>query len=99
MTGDDANENKALVAQYNKLLLAKGWTKATDSDFDDFDIVGLALYGTNVYCMDDSDSKKRLVAEIIPCADAEGDGLTIFAPMDPEGNEITSGIFIVVQTA
>lgn len=99
LTGDDTNENKALVAQYNKLLLAKGWTKATDSDFDDFDIVGLALYGTNVYCMDDSDSKKRLVAEIIPCADAEGDGLTIFAPMDPEGNEITSGIFIVVQTA
>lgn len=96
LTGDDTNENKALVAQYNKLLLAKGWTKATDSDFD---IVGLALYGTNVYCMDDSDSKKRLVAEIIPCADAEGDGLTIFAPMDPEGNEITSGIFIVVQTA
>lgn len=99
LTGDDANENKALVAQYNKLLLAKGWTKATDSDFDDFDIIGLALYGTNVYCMDDSDSKKRLVAEIIPCADAEGDGLTIFAPMDPEENEITSGIFIVVQTA
>ena len=96
LTGDDTNENKALVAQYNKLLLAKGWTKATDSDFD---IVGLALYGTNVYCMDDSDSKKRLVAEIFPCADAEGDGLTIFAPMDPEGNEITSGIFIVVQTA
>lgn len=99
LTGDDANENKALVAQYNKLLLAKGWTKATDSDFDDFDIIGLALYGTNVYCMDDSDSKKRLVAEIIPCADAEGDGLMTYAPMDPEGNEITSGIFIVVQTA
>lgn len=99
LTGDDANENKALVAQYNKLLLAKGWTKATDSDFDHFDIVGLALYGTNVYCMDDSDSKKRLVAEIIPCADAEGDGLMTYAPMDPEGNEITSGIFIVVQTA
>lgn len=96
LTGDDTNENKALVAQYNKLLLAKGWTKATDSDFD---IVGLALYGTNVYCMDDSDSKKRLVAEIIPCADAEGDGLMTYAPMDPEGNEITSGIFIVVQTA
>lgn len=99
LTGDDTNENKALVAQYNKLLLAKGWTKATDSDFDDFDIVGLALYGTNVYCMDDSDSNKRLVAEIIPCADAEGDGLMTYAPMDPEGNEITSGIFIVVQTA
>lgn len=99
LTGDDANENKALVAQYNKLLLAKGWTKATDSDFDAFNIAGLALYGTNVYCMDDSDSNKRLVAEIIPCADAEGDGITIFAPMDPEGNEITSGIFIVVQTA
>lgn len=99
LTGDDANENKALVAQYNKLLLAKGWTKATDSDFDHFDIVGLALYGTNVYCMNDSDSNKRLVAEIIPCADAEGDGLTIFAPVDPEENEITSGIFIVVQTA
>lgn len=99
LTGDDTNENKALVAQYNKLLLAKGWTKATDSDFDHFDIVGLALYGTNVYCMNDSDSNKRLVAEIIPCADAEGDGLTIFAPVDPEENEITSGIFIVVQTA
>ena len=98
LTGDDANENKALVAQYNKLLLAKGWTKATDSDFDDFDIIGLALYGTNVYCMDDSDSNKRLVAEIIPCADAEGDGLTILSPRDPEGNEITSGIFITVQT-
>lgn len=99
LTGDDANENKALIAQYNKLLLAKGWTKATDSDFDVFDIIGLALYGTNVYCTDDSDSKKRLVAEIIPCADAEGDGLMTYAPMDPEGNEITSGIFIVVQTA
>lgn len=99
LTGDDTNENKALVAQYNKLLLAKGWTKATDSDFDDFDVIGLALYGANVYCMDDSDSKKRLVAEIIPCADAKGDGLMTYAPMDPEGNEITSGIFIVVQTA
>lgn len=99
LTGDDANENKALVAQYNKLLLAKGWAKATDSDFDDFDVIGLALYGTNVYCMDDTDSDKRLVAEIIPCADAEGDGLMTYAPMDPEGNEITSGIFIVVQTA
>lgn len=98
LTGDDANENKALVAQYNKLLLAKGWTKATDSDFDDFDVIGLALYGTNVYCMDDTDSDKRLVAEIIPCADAEGDGLTILSPRDPEGNEITSGIFITVQT-
>lgn len=75
LTGDDANENKALIAQYNKLLLAKGWAKATDSDFDDFDVIGLALYGTNVYCMDDTDSDKRLVAEIIPCADAEGDGL------------------------
>lgn len=96
LTGDDANENKALIAQYNKLLLAKGWAKATDSDFD---VIGLALYGTNVYCMDDSDSDKRLVAEIIPCADAEGDGLMTYAPMDPEGNEITSGIFIVVQTA
>lgn len=99
LTGDDANENKALIAQYNKLLLAKGWAKATDSDFDDFDVIGLALYGTNVYCMDDTDSDKRLVAEIIPCADAEGDGLMTYAPMDPEGNEITSGIFIVVQTA
>ena len=99
MTGDDANENKALIAQYNKLLLAKGWVKATDSDFDDFDVIGLALYGTNVYCIDDTDSDKRLVAEIIPCADAEGDGLMTYAPMDPEGNEITSGIFIVVQTA
>lgn len=96
LTGDDANENKALIAQYNKLLLAKGWAKATDSDFD---VIGLALYGTNVYCMDDTDSDKRLVAEIIPCADAEGDGLMTYAPMDPEGNEITSGIFIVVQTA
>lgn len=96
LTGDDANENKALIAQYNKLLLAKGWTKATDSDFD---VIGLALYGTNVYCMDDTDSDKRLVAEIIPCADAKGDGLMTYAPMDPEGNEITSGIFIVVQTA
>lgn len=99
LTGDDANENKALIAQYNKLLLAKGWAKATDSDFDDFDVIGLALYGTNVYCMDDTDSDKRLVAEIIPCADAEGDGLMTYAPMDPEDNEITSGIFIVVQTA
>lgn len=99
LTGDDANENKALIAQYNKLLLAKGWVKATDSDFDDFDVIGLALYGTNVYCIDDTDSDKRLVAEIIPCADAEGDGLMTYAPMDPEGNEITSGIFIVVQTA
>lgn len=99
LTGDDANENKALIAQYNKLLLAKGWAKATDSDFDDFDVIGLALYGTNVYCIDDTDSDKRLVAEIIPCADAEGDGLMTYAPMDPEGNEITSGIFIVVQTA
>lgn len=100
LTGDDAcQENKALIAQYNKLLLAKGWAKATDSDFDDFDVIGLALYGTNVYCMDDTDSDKRLVAEIIPCADAEGDGLMTYAPMDPEGNEITSGIFIVVQTA
>ncbi len=99
LTGDDANENKALIAQYNKLLLAKGWAKATDSDFDDFDVIGLALYGTNVYCMDDTDSDKRLVAEIIPCADAEGDGLMTYAPTDPEGNEITSGIFIVVQTA
>lgn len=99
LTGDDANENKALIAQYNKLLLQKGWAKATDSDFDDFDVIGLALYGTNVYCMDDTDSDKRLVAEIIPCADAEGDGLMTYAPMDPEGNEITSGIFIVVQTA
>lgn len=99
LTGDDANENKALIAQYNKLLLAKGWAKATDSDFDDFDVIGLALYGTNVYCMDDTDSDKRLVAEIIPCADAEGDGLMTYAPMDPKGNEITSGIFIVVQTA
>ena len=99
LTGDDANENKALIAQYNKLLLTKGWAKATDSDFDDFDVIGLALYGTNVYCMDDTDSDKRLVAEIIPCADAEGDGLMTYAPMDPEGNEITSGIFIVVQTA
>lgn len=96
LTGDDANENKALIAQYNKLLLAKGWAKATDSDFD---VIGLALYGTNVYCMDNTDSDKRLVAEIIPCADAEGDGLMTYAPMDPEGNEITSGIFIVVQTA
>lgn len=96
LTGDDANENKALIAQYNKLLLAKGWVKATDSDFD---VIGLALYGTNVYCIDDTDSDKRLVAEIIPCADAEGDGLMTYAPMDPEGNEITSGIFIVVQTA
>lgn len=99
LTGDDANENKALIAQYNKLLLAKGWAKATDSDFDDFDVIGLALYGTNVYCIDDTDSDKRLVAEIIPCVDAEGDGLMTYAPMDPEGNEITSGIFIVVQTA
>lgn len=99
LTGDDANENKALIAQYNKLLLAKGWAKATDSDFDDFDVIGLALYGTNVYCIDDTDSDKRLVAEIIPCADAKGDGLMTYAPMDPEGNEITSGIFIVVQTA
>lgn len=96
LTGDDANENKALIAQYNKLLLAKGWAKATDSDFD---VIGLALYGTNVYCIDDTDSDKRLVAEIIPCADAKGDGLMTYAPMDPEGNEITSGIFIVVQTA
>lgn len=95
LTGDDSNENKALIGQYNQMLVAKGWTKATD---DEIESAPNELYGTNAYIISDTDSSTRLLVEIIPCADAQGDGFMTFAPVDPDGEDITSGVFISVQT-
>ncbi len=96
LTGEDANENKALIAEYNQSIVAKGWAKATDEELGDYN-VSCALFGKNVYHFEDSASGATLVAEIIPCADAEGDDMITFSPTDADGNEVTSGILFTVQ--
>lgn len=97
LTGDDANENKALIAQYNQSIVAKGWAKATDDDLTDYSDAWCPIYGKNVYKFDDSASGALLIAEIIPCADAEGDDMVTYSPTDADGNEVTSGILFTVQ--
>jgi len=97
LTGSDASENTALVAQYNQSIVARGWAKATDEDLTNYSDAYCPIFGKNVYKLDDSASGMLLIAEIIPCADAEGDGAIAFSPADPEGNPITSGILFTVQ--
>ncbi len=55
------------------------------------------IYGKNVYRLEDSESGATLLTEIIPCADAEGDGYTTSSPQDADGNDVTSGILFTVQ--
>lgn len=97
LTGSDANENKALIAQYNQSILAKGWKKATDEELTDYTDAFCPIYGKNVYNFDDPASGALLLAEIIPCADAKGDGTNSFDPVDADGNTVTTGILFVVQ--
>ena len=97
LTGSDANENKALIAQYNQSILAKGWKKATDEELTDYTDAFCPIYGKNVYNFDDPASGALLLAEIIPCADAKGDGMNSFDPVDADGNTVTTGILFVVQ--
>ena len=97
LTGSDANENKALIAQYNQSILAKGWKKATEDDLTNYIDAYCPIYGKNVYNFDDPASDALLLAEIIPCADAKGDGMNSFDPVDADGNTVTTGILFVVQ--
>lgn len=97
-TGSDANENKALIAQYNQSILAKGWKKANDDDLSNYTDAFCPIFGKNVYNFDDPASGALLLAEIIPCADAKGDGVYSSSPIDPNRNDVTTGILFVVQT-
>ena len=97
LTGSDTNENKALIAQYNQSILAKGWKKATDEELTNYSDAYCPIYGKNVYNFDDPASGALLLAEIIPCADAEGDGMNTFDPVDANGNTVTTGILFVIQ--
>lgn len=97
-TGSDANENKALIAQYNQSILAKGWKKANDDDLSNYTDAFCPIFGKNVYNFDDPASGALLLAEIIPCADARGDGVYSSSPIDPNRNDVTTGILFVVQT-
>lgn len=97
LTGSDANENKALIAQYNQSILARGWKKATEDDLTNYIDAYCPIYGKNVYNFDDPASGALLLAEIIPCADAKGDGTNSFDPVDADGNTVTTGILFVVQ--
>lgn len=97
LTGSDANENKALIAQYNQSILARGWKKATEDDLTNYIDAYCPIYGKNVYNFDDPASGALLLAEIIPCADAKGDGINSFDPIDPNENTVTTGILFVVQ--
>lgn len=97
LTGSDANENKALIAQYNQSILAKSWKKATDEELTNYSDAYCPIYGKNVYNFDDPASGALLLAEIIPCADAEGDGMNTFDPVDANGNTVTTGILFVIQ--
>ena len=97
LTGSDANENKALIAQYNQSILAKGWKKATEDDLTNYIDAYCPIYGKNVYNFDDPASGALLLAEIIPCADAKGDDMNSFDPVDADGNTVTTGVLFVVQ--
>lgn len=97
LTGSDANENKALIAQYNQSILARGWKKATEDDLTNYIDAYCPIYGKNVYNFDDPASGALLLAEIIPCADAKGDGMNSFDPIDANGNTVTTGVLFVVQ--
>ena len=97
LTGSDANENKALIAQYNQSILARGWKKATEDDLTNYIDALCPIYGKNVYNFDDPASGALLLAEIIPCADAKGDGMNSFDPIDPNRNTVTTGVLFVVQ--
>lgn len=97
LTGSDANENKALIAQYNQSILARGWKKATEDDLTNYIDAYCPIYGKNVYNFDDPASGALLLAEIIPCADAKGDGMNSFDPIDANGNTLTTGVLFVVQ--
>ena len=97
LTGSDANENRLLIAQYNQSILAKGWKKATDEELTNYSDAYCPIYGKNVYNFDDPASGALLLAEIIPCADAEGDGMNTFDPVDANGNTVTTGILFVIQ--
>ena len=93
----DANENKALIAQYNQSILARGWKKATEDDLTNYIDAFCPIYGKNVYNFDDPASGALLLAEIIPCADAKGDGTNSFDPIDANENTVTTGVLFVVQ--
>ena len=97
LTGSDANENKALIAQYNQSILARGWKKATEDDLTNYIDASCPIYGKNVYNFDDPASGALLLAEIIPCADAKGDDMNLFDPIDANGNTVTTGVLFVVQ--
>lgn len=96
LTGTNSNDNKAIVAAYNALLVAGGYKKLSSEEIDELaSDYYLNVYSTNVY--EKAIGGVTFELEVVPVADIEADGMITFPPADADNNPFTQGIFISIQ--